>query len=387
VHTRSTAGQATIEYVAAIALITAIFLVAGPAVGAPAIGKQVVHGIRLGICLVADDVCSSSQAKAEGLAPCPLKADTKGVEVSASVLFYEVGGKSAVTVTSQSDGSVTIVRTRGASGGLTRGVGFDLHAGPLSFDIGVNGVISSRLQASQGWTFPDQASAARFLAHGWHAPPTWVAGDKTLLEGNASLGLQAGLKGFSDRYALAGVASSAGALMGARVARDGLVTAYIRVDWTPLDLGFSLRPSTGTGDHARTIELTFDHGTPREIAFRSAEPEASGNRLVDTVERLDLRDGANRAAAGPLFDAYQPLQRLMDALRALHARIPEHGTIERTVSDYDDDSSGISGAVGVGSKLGAGYKKLKIHKQLISATARTQGSRDRDRFDCTGDQP
>jgi hypothetical protein len=114
---------------------------------------------------------------------------------------------------------------------------------------------------------------------------------------------------------------------------------------------------------------------------------ASCNRLVDSVERLDLRDGANRAAAGPLFDAYQPLQRLMDALRALHARIPEHGTIERTVSDYDDDSSGISGAVGVGSKLGAGYKKLKIHKQLISATARTQGSRDRDRFDCTGDQP
>src|SRR4051812_27305832 len=110
VHTRSTAGQATIEYLAAIALIAAIFVFAGPAVGAPPIGKQVVHGIRMGICLVAHDVCSSREARADGLAACPLRSDTNGSEYSASAVIYELGHKHLLTVTPQSDGSVSVVQ-------------------------------------------------------------------------------------------------------------------------------------------------------------------------------------------------------------------------------------------------------------------------------------
>ena len=392
-HTRSTAGQATIEYLAAIALIAAIFVFAGPAVGAPPIGKQVVHGIRLGICLVAGDVCSSEQAKAEGLTACPLKSDTNGREVSASALIYEVAGKLAFTVTTQSDGTVSVVRSRAVSGGVTGGVGPELHAGPIAIDIGPNGAIRSRLQESLGWNFPDGASAHRFLAHQLrhsfdtvHYPPSWSAGENTLLEASAGLGAQVGIKGFADRYGLAGVAASAGALMGARVAKDGVATTYIRVDWTLADGGLALRPSSGPGTHSRTIELSFDRDGPRELAFRSAEPQDMGNRVVDTVERLDLRDPANRAAAGPLIDAREPLNHLLGVLRTLHARIPEHGTIERTVSALDDDSVSISGSVRAGPKLGAGYKKIKIHKQLVAATVRTNGSGERDRFDCTGAQ-
>ena len=47
-----TAGQATLEYIAAVALLAALFLVAAPAVGAPNLGRSVADALRHGICLV-----------------------------------------------------------------------------------------------------------------------------------------------------------------------------------------------------------------------------------------------------------------------------------------------------------------------------------------------
>jgi hypothetical protein len=165
VHTRSTAGQATIEYVAAIALIAAIFVLVGPAVGAPPIGKQVVHTIRRGICIVAGDVCSSAQAKAAGLGPCPLSSDTTGHEFSVSALVYESGGRVALTVTPQSDGTVSVVKAEAKSKGLTGGYGPELHAGPIAKEAGANGAIRERVQTAVGWTFPNRAAADQFAAH------------------------------------------------------------------------------------------------------------------------------------------------------------------------------------------------------------------------------
>jgi hypothetical protein len=64
-------------------------------------------------------------------------------------------------------------------------------------------------------------------------------------------------------------------------------------------------------------------------------------------------------------------------------RIATHGTVERTVSTVQDDSKGASGSVRVGYRFGAGGRITRIHKSLVEASARTGGSRDRERFDCT----
>jgi hypothetical protein len=386
VHTRSTAGQASIEYIAAVALIAAIFVLAAPAVGAPPLGKQVVHGIRRGICLVAGDVCSNADAKAAGLAPCPLSSDTKGHEFLFSALIYEVGGKETVTVTPQSDGTFSVVRVQAKSKGVTGGIGPELHAGPISFDIGPNGSIRERVQEASGWIFPDRASALRFVASSLvkSPQPAWVSGEKTL-EAQGGVGLQAGAKNFADRLGLLSVSASAGGVMGSRVSLDGSLTFYLRAEWAWADASVPVLPSVGPGSHARTIELTVDRDGPRELAFRDATPEHGGNVVVDTVERLNLRDPFNRAAAGPLLDAREPLQHLADVVRKLHDRIPEHGTIERSVSAVHDSSGGISGSLRGGAKLAGSYKHIKIHKQLVSATARVEGA-ERERFDCVGGQ-
>jgi len=52
VRSHATAGQATLEYIAAVALSAALLLVAAPAVGAPDIGRRLTGTIRHGLCLV-----------------------------------------------------------------------------------------------------------------------------------------------------------------------------------------------------------------------------------------------------------------------------------------------------------------------------------------------
>ena len=69
-----------------------------------------------------------------------------------------------LTVTPQSDGTVSVVRTAGVSGGLTAG-GFGGNLGPLRLEGGPEGTVRARIQGAAGWVFPDQATAGRFLAH------------------------------------------------------------------------------------------------------------------------------------------------------------------------------------------------------------------------------
>src|SRR5688500_5702857 len=98
VSTRPAAGQASLEYVAALALVAAVLAVAAPAVGAPDVPKLVVGKLRLAICLVANDVCSDAAAKAAGLAPCPLESQLWGHEVSATAFSVELGHRVTLTV-------------------------------------------------------------------------------------------------------------------------------------------------------------------------------------------------------------------------------------------------------------------------------------------------
>ena len=388
---RPTAGQASLEYVAAIALVAAVFLVAAPAVGAPDIPGTVVHKLRLGLCIVAGDICSNTAAQAAGVAPCPLASDTKGWEASATAFSIELGGRGTLTVATQSDGTVTAVRTASASGGVSAGDGWDLAAGPVKIDVGATGTARARIQAARGWRFPDRATAARFLEHPLrnalderHWPADWMSVEAGR-ELSAMVGAAAGAGAFKDRGDLTGVAGSARLAAGGRLSRDGLMTLYLRAAVDGPELALPLLPSIGRGHDEWLGEYTFSRSGPREIAFRRADPDRLGRRLTETVARLDLRDPANYAVARPLLEARLPWPPAIERdVRAVLARIATDGVVERTVSEVDDDSSGVSGSVRGGWKFGAGARRIRIHKRLVDATARTGGPYARERFDCTG---
>jgi hypothetical protein len=389
VSSRSTAGQASLEYVAALALLAAVFVVAAPAVGAPDIPRLVVGKLRLAVCFVANDVCSSKAARDAGLAPCPLTSDTSGHEVSVTAFSIEVGHGWTLTVTPQSDGSVSIVRTASGTAGLVAGTpGAGGGIGPIALDPGASIGARARVQAARGWVFGDQATAARFLEHAvvnslneWgDFPADWtsVENGRDMM---GSIGEAIGGKAALDRLQLFGITASAEGALGARIA-SGAVTLYGRL---ALDGDVSVPffgSVAGNGREEWLAEYTFGRDGPRELAFRRLDATAHGDRSVDTLMRLDLRDPANRAVAQPLLDTRLPWPpSIRPRVDAVLRRIGTHGTVERTVFEVADDSIGASGSVRGPWKFGASGKLIRVHKRLVEATARTGGA-ERERFDC-----
>lgn len=385
-HTkRPTAGQATTEYIAATALIAVILVLAAPAVGAPSLARAVVEQMERALCIAGLDICDARMARDAGLAPCPMKTDLTGHEGAVIVRFIEIGGRNTITVTPNSDGTVSVVRAVSASAGLTAGEPFKFSAGPLAFDFNASATARTRVQGARGWEFPDQATADRFLEHAlrdsfstddW--PPAWQSAEDAR-ELTGTLAGSLGVEGFSERADLFSVAMSGSAALGFKKARDGVVTVYGRAAFDLPDGAVPILPSKGFGRAEAVVEVSFARGEPREVTVRTAQVTDMGDRITETVMRLDLRDAANLELARSLLRIPYPWPgRLQEDFGRLLERMASHGTVERTVSSVQDDSGGVSGSLG---KFGGAYKKIAVHRSLVSASARAGGF-ERRRLDC-----
>jgi hypothetical protein len=388
VRSHPTAGQATLEYLAAIALLAAVFVVAAPAVGAPDIGRKVVAAVKHGICIAGGDICTSGDARRAGLAPCPLKSDTTGAEGSVTAFSVELGGKWTLTATPQSDGTVAVVRSAAASTGVTGGPSAGANLGPVVFEAGGDGALRARVVVARGWTFRDAAAAKRFLQHSVrHAfdderfPWAWQSGEYAS-EVSGSAKVAAGVEGVAGGD-LVGVSVSGQGAIGLRKSREGTSTTYTRIALAGPDVTVPFAPSVGRGRNDWIAEFTRDASGPRELVFRTAVQGDLGDQLTETVARLDLRDPANLEVARPLLDSPQPWSAVGGAgKQAVMDRIATHGVVERTVSAVDDDSSGASAGIKALLKFSVSGKRVKIHKRLVQATARLGTALDRRRLDC-----
>jgi hypothetical protein len=387
VRSHPTAGQATLEYIAAVALLAAVFLVAAPAVGAPDFGRKVVDAVKHGICIAGGDICTSGDARRAGLPPCPLRSETTGAEGSLTAFSIELGGKWTLTVTPQSDGTVAVVRSAGTSAGVKGGPSAGGNIGPVKFEAGADGAVRGRVQVARGWTFRDRATANRFLEHSVknafddeHWPWTWQSGELGS-EVSAQADISAGADGVAGGDIVA-VSMSGQAAIGMRKGRDGTSTTYTRISLSGPDVTVPFAPSTGRGRSEWIAEYTRDTSGPREIVFRTAAPSHAGKELTETVARLDLRDPANLAVARPLLDSPEPWSSVGGAgKQAVMDRIATHGVVERTISAVDDRSWGASAAVKAGLRFSLGGKRVKVHKTLREATIQ-RGALRGARLDC-----
>ena len=364
-------GQASAEYVGVLALAALAFVTAGAAAGLGEIPAAVASTVRTGICIVAGDICRDSDARAAGLQPCTVGDRSQGGGKTFSVGWLRIGGADGLLVAQRSDGSVVVTKSKQARTGVGAGVG--LEATPLGIDVGVYGSVDFTITGGSAWEFPDAAAARRFLAGAEDVPPTWRFGE---LGGDLGGEVSAALKGIR----FAGVHAGAGIAAGARQGR-GQTTLYMRGQ---LDSGANVwapRSQTGiAGPGGQVmIELTIAGGDVREVAFRTAARGAGGDRVVDTVARLDLRDPRNRAAAESVLLGGVPAPPRLLSLMRYTVR---HGTVERAVYDVRDDSSSFALAVKLVAALGLEDKDVDVERRLVAASAWTHGSQERLREDC-----
>ncbi len=353
-----TAGQASLEYVAVISLVAAVLVLAAPAVGAPSLAGAVARGVRLGLCVVSADVCTTRDAAAAGLPPCQLDSATRGYDARVTVFSVELGSRDVLTGVRSSDGSISLTW----SGGASLGLGYGLGVESSFISAGGGGAARAKVNVARGWRFPDEAAARRFIVGmpksavtepaTWHTVEGAVQAEAELAESPRGIDLAAIGVGSED-------------IAGARIGPGDLRTVYFNVSADGLEATLPGVPSAGYGRASLIGELTFDGGGPQAVALRELTPSEMNNRLTETVYRF------------PLHGDRPPLPWVIPE-RARRA-----GTVERNVYAYSDNTRGVSGSVALGVKLGADAKIVDIRRTLIGATARTPGSdRERSRFDC-----
>lgn len=160
---RSCTGQGTVEYIAvvlAVALLLAAVVTAAATLSPP-LGRQLTAAVRQGICIVWSGVCTEKDARAAGLAPCPIHVRRDEDRVKASFFIARGAHGNAIAVERRSDGTVSVSFTDHDELGGQIKPGFDGSAVGLNVSAGIDGGIA--FTKGKTWDFPDAGTARRFL--------------------------------------------------------------------------------------------------------------------------------------------------------------------------------------------------------------------------------
>jgi hypothetical protein len=431
---RSIAGQASAEYVALLAVVCAIVAGAAAVGSPPPLALKLAAAVRHGICLVAGGICTTREAHAAGLAPCLVQARTDRARLGGRLLVVRLGRGDALLVERRSDGSAAVSFTDGGSAGGSVGVGLQI---PGLTRVGIRAGLGAQFTAGRTWEFKRFAAAAAFVRRwapreslggeakrmlGKACPichkrrsPSLPPADATFREGGAYGEFAAALRGGARRGGL-GVEEEgeAGAILGRRVARDGRVTWYDRVDFeTAGKLGAVLGAVQARSTGAVTLEVTALHGRPVELRLRTAArwhgdvdlPGPAGSvrdvasalrgaptakpggrgRRVEAEVALDLTDPANRRALSGVLAVARLRVRpgdWDDRLRALAARLDADGAVDVRVLRVSLDERDLSAEAALGPIVGGSYRRTQEVRDLLQAWTMRAGHGLQEREDC-----
>jgi len=139
---RSTSGQAGVEYIAIVALVAIVFVVAGASVlNGRAIAAATVAQIRRGLCIVEGHDCADPHE------PCSVSSRGSGDDMNLDVVMVRLGGGSFALIDRRSDGKVAVTVTDHLDAGVSVGLGGGLKIGGK---IAVGGELRAAALASLG---------------------------------------------------------------------------------------------------------------------------------------------------------------------------------------------------------------------------------------------
>jgi hypothetical protein len=403
---RSARGQASLEYTGVLLLTASVFsvaLAAAGVLGVPSFARPVVDGLRHGICRVAGGICSVHEARAAGLAACPIRVRSNQESAGVKIEIVRVGRDDALAIERRSDGTVSVSFLDGVRAGAEAGIGLQLGGRQIGGRAGA-GV---QVTGGKTWEFADWAAARRFIGRyarhetltghakellcfgcGDDPPPAdvHVAAGGLYAEGEAKAKL--------DPRAGAALEAALGAVLGTRTDRHGRRTIYARVSSEGSGSLGVVVASLATGQESEVAaEVTTDHGRPVELRFSGAlalrgelqllghatdlgrlaarlrEASAGAGRgegaAAEVSVALDLRDPVNRAAlASPAA-----LARRLDAAGAVDVRVFR----ARSGTDGQDLDAGVAAL---------GYERTERTRDLVAAWSALPGGTLQEREDC-----
>jgi Flp pilus assembly pilin Flp len=414
---RDAHGQAASEYVALVALVAvALTLAAGLSSGG--IGSHVVAGLQRALCEVAGRPCPSPLRPHADLAPCMLARLSRVERLSETIAVVRLGTSGTLSAARGSDGRVTVTLADGTHAGGELGAGVRLRLGERPLGASARAALDATWTSGRSWTFANAAAARAFVSRyggkatiggklvdrlrgacsllcdaiGWRPHAELPPPDETFEAGGAGATLAASL-------GVAAADAQLAAALGRRTARDGARTWYLRLAGEAtagLEVPVAALRWLTSGEAVASI--AFDaSGRPRSLgvslareagadaalgagrALRASASAGAGRAaLVELEATLDLRDAANRAAAGALLR----VPPRAGALRALAARIASHGQLDRRVYAIRRTSGEIGATVGLGLRLGAAFERTTSGLALVDARTRLPGLPFLPRDDC-----
>jgi len=360
-------GQATVEY-AGVVLLVALVLGAAAAVAPGGVGERVAAAVRTGICIAGGDVCRPADAAAAGLSPCLTRERSRSQDTTLDVALVRLGGQGEWQLALLSDGTATVTRLAAAKAGAGLGIGVSFS--PAHVAAEATATLFARYRGGKTWRFPDERSAAAFLAAASRDGAVSAARRPDVTWHAAGGGVDAELGLALAQLASAGLTASAGAVLGVRTEGERRTLA-VTVERDGPHLFGSLpgfRSSAG-GAASVLAEVTWQAGVLDTLVLRGADGNA------EYAARLDLRVPANRAAAEAA---------LRGSTDALVSRLAADGVLERDVYATHEDRRGFNVAGRLGLALGLSHHRVTGEKRLVDAVTWVRGGPLQRRFDCLG---
>ena len=397
-------GQATVDYVAIVAVLAGVLslALASAAIGAPGIVNAVSGQFRHALCLVGGGPCPEWRSK-----PCPVSTTREQRHIAVTVILLRYDDDKVVLREDMSDGTVRLTVSTARGLGAEAGFGASARAAVMGRDIAASDEARVAAQLVYG-------SGKVYIARDAHEADAFLkaidAGDapsepsEDFHEGGARAIGQGGLGGPALSAAVKGVS---GMVIGYK--RD-LVTGERTIalnagrnGWGAINIG--LGGPSSLADATAAFNLTLDRRhRPKELsvaatgavaggaslplavtrALRAARASAGGSsvslegRRWEVNARLDLRDPLVAAAWKDFRD--DPASGA--AIAALGAAIRDRAALDVRTYGTASASGGGGAGIAMGVRLGGEYEHTDDRSELIAASSRPSGGLWEPRLDC-----
>jgi hypothetical protein len=396
---RAADGQASLEWLAVVALVATLLGFGAALAQAGYIGRRVTREMARAICLVGAGDCERDRE------PCVTTSGTRAQAVSFDIGIVRLGEDGFALLERRSDGTIAVTIEQGGKAGVgaAAGVGAGFRLGGADASVGgeVTASMVARLGKGRTWIVDTEDQARELVERrGGARPPDITSGNGALTSG---LGASGGVSGLVELPAAQGSLTFDRQAGWRADRRTGHRTAYVQASWAASGSagGQSVLGLSGGGETfaveldaaGRPLDLrviaTGRFGGSRDLPA-VVQPVAGllaagagSDRVYEVTSHLDLTDPANLGAARDLLDAIARRTAIAAPSQALRRRIDTRGTVEARILSQGSKSSGAGFHVTFdGLKIGGSAEIEQRSQQLLAATSRGLDGQWLTRTDC-----